>query len=131
MKPLRMIVLTGAALLMTLSAQAQFEDVKYDPQTVSNLVDRVHADLNHAYGNWRPGANDRKRLNDAEKQLRDFSMKWNNGKFDKGELDNAVSSVQHVLDNNHLRVEDRDALSYDVNQLRRMREAYDHHEIAH
>jgi hypothetical protein len=35
------------------------------------------------------------------------------------------------LDNNKLREDDRDALSDDVNQLRRMREAHDRHEIEH
>jgi hypothetical protein len=34
-----------------------------------------------------------------------------------------------VLDNNRLPPRDRDALSDDVGRLRRMREAYDHHEI--
>ena len=47
----------------------------------------------------------------------------------KDELDDAIASVLHVLDNNHLPDSDRDSLSSDINQLRRMREAYDRHEI--
>jgi len=122
----------GAALLLGLglAAQAQFAPaVPYEAESVSNLVDRVHVDLNRAYTSFHFTHGDRDRLNDAEKELRDFSLKWDRGNFDKGELDDAIGRVQHVLDNNHLPPGDRDALSSDVNQLRRMREAYDRHEI--
>jgi hypothetical protein len=122
----------AAALLLGfgLAAQAQFAPAApYDAASVSSLVQRVHTDLNHAYRGFRFTHGDRDRLNHAEKELRDFSSKWNRGSFDKGELDDAIASVQHVLDNNHLPEFDRDALSSDVSQLRRMREAYDRHEI--
>jgi hypothetical protein len=69
------------------------------------------------------------RLNNVEKQLREFAQKWSKAKFDKGELDDAIGAIQHVLDNNRLPAENRDALSDDVTQLRRKREAYDRHEI--
>jgi hypothetical protein len=110
-------------------ALAQFGGPRYDPDSVSALVDRVHVDLDHAYAAWHFSNGDRKRLNDAEKQLRDFARKWRRNHFDKGELDEAISSIQHVLDNNHLTGQARDALSDDVNQMRQMREAYDRHEI--
>jgi hypothetical protein len=55
--------------------------------------------------------------------------KWEDGKFDKGQLDGAISSIQHVLDENKLGAEDREALSGDISQLRKMREAHDRHEI--
>jgi len=44
-------------------------------------------------------------------------------------FDGAIDSVQHVLDNNKMPTGDRDALSEDLSQLRRMREAHDRHEI--
>ena len=122
----------AAIVLMAfgLTAQAQFApESRYGPGAVSSLVDRVHSDLDHAYEGFRFSNGDRDRLNHAEKELRDFATKWDRGSFDKGELDDAISSVQHVLDNNHLPHVDRDALSADVNQLREMREAYDRHEI--
>lgn len=121
-----------AALLLGpgVFAQAQFAPrAEYSPSSVSDLVGRVHVDLNRAYGAFHFTHGDRDRLNHAEKELREFSQKWDRGSFDKGELDDAISSLQHVLDNNHLPGEDRDALSSDVNQLRRMREAYDRREI--
>ena len=121
-----------AAMLLSLSplVHAQFgPENRYRPSEVSALADRVHEDLNHAYGVWHFSDSDRDRLNNAEKQLREFAQKWNKGRFDKGELDEAIAGVQHVLDNNRLPDRERDALSSDVAQLRGMREAYNRHEI--
>ncbi len=125
------IALAAATLLVAATVtQAQFgPEPRYDAGSVSTLVDRVHADLNHAYGEWHFSDADRDRLNHSEKELRDFVTKWETGKFDKGQLDGAIDSVQHVLDNNRMPVGDRDALSEDLSQLRKMREAHDRHEI--
>ncbi|HYL37102.1 MAG TPA: hypothetical protein VEV17_14395 [Bryobacteraceae bacterium] len=111
-------------------AYAQFDrGPHYDPHSVSVLVDQVHTDLDHAYGSFHLSGDDRGRLNHAEKELREFAQKWEDHNFDKGRLDDAISSIQHVLDNNRLPPRDRDAISDDLSQLRRMREAYDRHEI--
>ena len=111
-------------------ANAQFgPENRYSPSQVSALIDRVHGDLNAAYGARRFSDAERDRLNNAERQLREFSQKWTNAKFDKGELDDAIGAIQHVLDNNRMPVGTRDALSDDVAQLRQMREAYERHEI--
>ena len=101
----------------------------YRPETVSATIDRVHEDLNRGYQVWHLRNSDRDRLTHAEHQLRDFAREWNRGKFSKDELDEAIAAVQHVLDNNRLAGRERDALWSDVEQLRRMREAYDRHEI--
>ncbi|MBV8818188.1 MAG: hypothetical protein JO022_07505 [Acidobacteriaceae bacterium] len=128
MKKLNLIV-PAALLAFALQAPAQFDHDRYAPRSVNALVDRVHSDLDHAYNAWHFTGGDRNRLNKAEKELRDFASKWDRGKFDKGELDDAISAVQHVLDNNHLPEMDRNALSADATELRNMREAYDRHEI--
>ena len=111
--------------------QGQYaQNRQYAPDSVSALIDRVHGDLNGSYeGGWAFTHRDRDRLNHAEKELRDFSKKWYRGKFDKGELDDSIASIQHVVDNNHMPPRDRTALDVDVNQLRAMREAYDRHEL--
>lgn len=112
-------------------ALAQFgPQERYGPGSVTRLVDRVHEDLDHAYRAARFSGSERDRLNDAEKKLREFASKWDRGHFDKDELDDSISRLQHVLDNNRLPERERAALSDDVNQLREMREAWDHHEIA-
>ena|SRR5579871_2328413 len=110
-------------------ANAQFERGRYGTDSVNALVDRVHVDLDHAYGAWHFSGGDKDRLNHAEKELREFARSWNHEHFDKGKLDDAIGSIQHVLDNNRMPPGERDALSNDVAQLRNMREAYDRHEI--
>jgi hypothetical protein len=101
----------------------------YRPDAVAALVERVHVDLNQGYNVWNLSHGDRDRLTHAERQLRDFSQHWRNGRFDKGNLDSSIGSVQHVLDNNHLTGRERDELWRDVEQLRQMRASYDRHEI--
>jgi hypothetical protein len=125
------VAVFGVMLLAFSSALAygQFEKPRYDPDSVSALVEQVHTDLNRAYSSWHLSGGDRDRLNHAEKELREFAHKWSNHNFDKGQLDDAISSIQHVLDNNKLPGRERDAISSDVDQLRSMREAYDRHEI--
>lgn len=119
-------LLAGGALL-----HAQFgpPEGPYRPERVSALIERVHADLNRGYEAWHLRDGDRDRLNHAEQQLRNFARDWNHGRFDKGDLDQSIASIQHVLDNNRLSGPERDDLWRDVEQLRGMREAYDRHEI--
>ena len=128
MRRLYVILMVGIALALMPAVNAQF-GVKYDSRSVSELVDRVHMDLDHAYGVHHFSGDDRDRLNHAEKELREFAQKWDRGKFDKGQLDDAISAIQHALDNNKMPPNARDAISYDVSQLRSMREAYDRREI--
>ena len=127
------ILTIGALITAGSLLQAQFgpPDGRYRPEAVSALIDRVHEDLNRGYAVWHLRDSDRDRLTHAEHQLRDFARDWNHGKFDKGDLDESIASIQHVLDNNHLNGRERDALWSDVENLRRMREAYDRHEIGH
>lgn len=128
---LNVLLLTVGLLTMGTLAMAQYgpQGGPYQPDSVSGLVDRVHADLNQGYDRWHLSHGDHERLNKAEKKLRDFAGDWRHGKFDKGDLDESIASIQHVLDSNHLSGPERDALFNDVGQLRQMREAYDRHEI--
>jgi len=103
----------------------------WPPQRVSALVGQVHSDLNRGYhSGWRFTDGDRKRLNHAEDRLHEFAEKWHDlGRFDKGDLDHTIGDIQHIVDDNHMNGPERDALWNDLAQLRRMRDAYDRHEI--
>jgi len=126
-------IATGCLVIISSAAFAQAQygrpDGPYRPDAVSALVDRVHEDLNRGYSVWRLRDSDRDRLTHAEHQLRNFAGDWSRGKFDKGDLDQSIAAIQHVLDNNRLSGRERDALWNDVEQLRAMRAAYDRHEI--
>jgi hypothetical protein len=113
-------------------ANAQYgRDGRYEPRSVSALVNQVHADLNRSYEGWRFTSGDRNRLDHAEHELRDFANKWYRGRFDKDELDESIESIQHVVDNNHMPQRDRDVLYEDLARLRGMREAYNRHNIGY
>lgn len=104
----------------------------YDPRWVSATIGRVHADLDRAYqGGWRVSPGDRRRLDRAEDQLRHFSEDWNRGRFDKGDLDGAIGSIQRVVDDNRMPPGHRGSLYRDLDRLRDMRRAYDRHEIGY
>jgi hypothetical protein len=101
----------------------------YYPEKVDALIDQVQQDLNHGYSVWKLPGDDHKRLNKASEQLRDFAKQWHKGKFDKGSLNDSINAVQKILNDNHLSGSERDALWNDTEELRKMREAYDRHEI--
>jgi len=123
-----MITILGA-LQITVQAQWGPPGGPWRPERVSALIDRVHEDLNRGYATWHLSGGDRGRLDHAERELREFAVHWERGRFDKPNLDDAIGSIQHVIDNNHLNGRERDRLWEDVTRLRRMREAYDRHEI--
>jgi hypothetical protein len=134
MKKLLGMLVMGVMFVMLASiADAQFgpPNGRYRPESVSALIERVHADLNRGYGVWHLRHGDRERLNHAEHQLRDFALHWQHGRFDKGNLDHAIGDIQKIVNDNHLSGRERDALWNDVEELRRMREAYDRHEIGY
>jgi hypothetical protein len=108
---LRVWMLGGALIGPGAPAMAQFGPANgpYQPDRVSALIDKVHTDLNQGYDHWHLANGDRDRLNKAEKHLREFAADWRHEKFDKGDLDDSIATIQHVLDNNHLNGAERDA----------------------
>ena len=124
-------LITATLVLLGIPAHAQYGTAggPYQPESVSALIERVHSDLGRGYNVWRLPSSDRERLDKAGKQLREFAHDWRRGKFDKGDLDDAISAIQRVVDKNRLAGPERDALWSDVEQLRQMREAYKRHEI--
>jgi hypothetical protein len=128
---MRNLALAAAFTLFGVIGLAQYgpENGPYRPEKVDALIDQVQQDLNHGYDVWKLGGDERKRLNKASEQLRDFAKQWHKGKFDKGNLNDSINAVQKVLNDNHLTGTQRDALWNDTEELRKMREAYDRHEI--
>lgn len=130
-KILQAISFTAVLVSFCTAALAQYGPPggPYAPDRVSALVEKVNADLNRGYSQWSLSKDDHKRLNKAENRLRDFAHDWYRAKFNKGALDDSISDIQHVLDKNRMPSMQRDALWSDIERLRQMREAYDHHEI--
>jgi len=128
---MRLTCLTLGLTLLGVLGLAQYgpEGGPYRPEKIDALIGQIQVDLNHGYDVWKLHGDDRKRLNKAGEQLREFAQQWHHGKFDKGNLNDSIGSIQKILNDNHLSGTERDALWADVDQLRKMREAYDHHDI--
>jgi predicted nucleic acid-binding Zn-ribbon protein len=98
------------------SAQGQFyADMRGAVQKTDDDLQRVR----------EKGPRDKKELNridEARKHLSDFDRDLTKNKFNKGKLNAAIDNVKHVLEHNTLDARDRDALTVDIENLRRDRE---------
>jgi len=96
---------------------------RYDYRYGREPLDRVRADLDRAAaGMGYLSRGELGRFNHARDEIREFQEKWNRGRFDRGELNDVISSLQRVVDSNRLRYEDRDILYNDLARLREIRD---------
>ena len=93
----------------------RFDDIR-------NIVDRTQSDLHRASRLENAKGDQRSRYDNAQKHLSTFDRHLVKGHFDKGELDPAISDLQHILDKNTLQAADRDALTRDIQDLRAVRD---------
>jgi predicted negative regulator of RcsB-dependent stress response len=66
---------------------------------------------------------EQERYRNAQKSLSTLDRHLTKGKFDKGDLDQAIEDIQNVLDHNTLQSSSRDALLSDIQNLRMARKA--------
>ncbi len=146
MRRFRMATLLGSSvLLLSLSASAQYgpdrgypdrdyreyRDRDYrdhrgagysrsvDPE--GGIFARTASDLDRAASSQYYRGGDRRRIENARRDLWDFQKRWREGRYDRGELDEAIGNVQKVINMRYLDYQDRAALEQDVQQLREFR----------
>ncbi len=85
------------------------------------LFARTVSDLDRAASSGYYRGGDQRRIDNARKDLWDFQSRLRQGRFDRGELDEAIGSVQKVIHMRSLDYRDRDALENDVERLREFR----------
>lgn len=85
------------------------------------IFDRVRMDLDRAAG-YPVSNSDRKRFDEALRDLFDFQNRFDHGSYDKGVLGHAIDRLQSVYRHNSLDPRDRAALGEDIRQLREYRE---------
>jgi hypothetical protein len=88
-----------------------------------SLIDRVQSDLRYADSDAY-SRTERKRLDNARKQLWEFQRAWSTGRFDRHELDDSIAAIQKVVDHNALRDRSRSILWADLQRLRSFRAEY-------
>src|SRR5579859_408770 len=130
----------GGLLLMTLAVHAQDrdhyrDDDRYDRDDRGyrreepynrgggSLVDRVQSDLRYADSDAY-SRGERKRIDNARKELYEFQRAWSTGRFNRHELDDSIAAVQKVVDHNALGERARSVLWDDLQRLRQFRVEY-------
>jgi hypothetical protein len=93
----------------------------HDYGNVRDILQRTQDDLTQVRSQGARNDKERERLDNARKHLSDFDRNLSKNKFDKGRLDSAIDDVKNVVENNTLEARDRDALTTDLADLRRIR----------
>ena len=91
------------------------------------LFDKARMDLDRASGYPYASSADRKRFDEARGKLFDFESRFDQGRYDKHELNGAIDRIEHVVNSNSLDPRDRGALSDDLRRMRDYREFRNHH----
>lgn len=106
-------ILLGSALLAgAAAAYAQ----SYDRDR--SLFDRVRADPDRASGYAYASRDDIKRFDEARRDLFDFQSRFEQGRYDRHELDKAIGRIEKVVSNNSLDPRSRGALDEDLRTMR-------------
>ena len=90
------------------------------------IINHVNEDLRRAADDARQGSkgkDERDRVDKAQHRLSELDQRLSKGKFDKGKLDDLISSVRDVAEHNTLAPPTRDALKADIGDLERLRSA--------
>jgi hypothetical protein len=91
------------------------------------LFDHVRMDLDKASAYPYASRGDRKRFDEARRELFDFESRFDQGRYEKHELDEAIDRLLKVVNENSLDARDRGALSDDLRRMRDYREFRSHH----
>ena len=130
---MRRFILTAllGALVTTGAAMAQYPDRPYADRDYTRrdraLFDRVRMDLDRASRYPYVSRADRKRFDEARRELFDFESRFDQGRYNKHELNEAIDRIDRVVSHNSLDPRDRGALAEDVRRMRDYREFRDHH----
>lgn len=90
------------------------------------LFDRIRMDLDRASNYPYASPADRKRFDEARRDLFDFESRFDQGRYEKHELDRAIDRIQRVVRENSLDPRDRGALEEDLRRIRDYREFRNH-----
>jgi hypothetical protein len=111
-----------SGLLFTGVSGSLFAQPYYDrPNPDRSLFNHVRADLDRASGYPYASRADRKRFDEARRDLFDFAARYDQGRYEKKELDHAIDRIEKVVSHNSLDPRDRGALDEDLRRMRDFR----------
>lgn len=80
-------------------------------------IERTISDLRRVgYGGYMSNG-DRKHADKAVRELEQFRQKWQDGKWDNGKLDKAISEMRHLTDARQLNNQDRRLIARSIDDL--------------
>jgi hypothetical protein len=118
--------MVSSLLLACFAAHAQDryrDEDRYRDNRGGSLIERVQADLSYAQSTVY-SRGERKRIDNARKELWEFQRAWNAGRFNRHELDDSIAAIQKVVDHSGLEERARSVLWNDVENLRAFRARY-------
>ena len=89
------------------------------------LFQKVREDLDHVQSATFPSGGDQFRLGRTRQELDELQNKLAAGRYDERELDEVISALQRVVQDNRMTARDRNVLADDLNRLRDFRERHD------
>jgi hypothetical protein len=106
-------------MLATLVAVPAFSQY-YPPQPRQDraLFDHARMDLDRASNYPYASPADRKRFDEARRDLFDFTARFEQGRYERRELDHAIDRIEKVVHDNSLDPRDRGALEEDLRRMR-------------
>ena len=119
-----------SALVAAGAALAQYPDRSYADRDHARrdraLFNRVRMDLDRASAYPYSSRADRKRFDEARRDLFDFESRFDQGRYNKHELNAAIDRIERVVSHNSLDARDRGALADDVRRMRDYRAFREH-----
>jgi hypothetical protein len=113
-------------LVLPNASNAQPRDPRYQ-EWGREVCARVQGDLTRAERDLRYLSEDEvRRFNGVRARVGEFDRKWERGRFDREDLDEAIGSLARLVERARLRPRDRDLLADDLRRLRGMRERFEH-----
>jgi hypothetical protein len=96
----------------------QDEDRGRDPNV---MFDRIQRNLERAQQGTFPFSAERARVSRAREALTEVQRDWNNGRLDRRALNEAIGSLERIMETNQLSDRNRDLLNFDLERLRDFR----------
>ena len=116
--------------LLAVPAFSQYYDSPYGDRDRARQdhaeFDRARMDLGRASNYPYASRADRKRFDEARRDLFDFASRFDQGLYERNELDHAIDRIDKVVRENSLDPRDRGALSDDLRRMRDYREFRNH-----
>lgn len=124
---IRNALIGSSLLLMGMTANAQVyqdrDDYSQQRMNVGNVLDQVRSDLNQAMNMGYLSRSQRSVLAQAREDLGDFDRAWDQGSFNRHELNEAIGRLESVVNSGRMSEDQRAMLQDDIGRLRGIRES--------